>query len=94
MSKPLNMQKLVAGSVVWKVPATLGLGLMLMLLFAVKLHWLPAEGMHSVSDRGFLDLCTHMIMPGFVLGIGAAREHQTDNDEKDGSATEEMTLRS
>lgn len=48
------------------------LALMLVLLFAVKLRWLPAEGMHDVGETGLLDLLEHMILPTFVLGIGAA----------------------
>ncbi len=48
------------------------LGLMLMLLFAVKLQWLPSEGMHDIGETGLLDLIEHMLLPTFVLGIGAA----------------------
>ncbi|MBI4563987.1 MAG: ABC transporter permease [Planctomycetes bacterium] len=48
------------------------LGLMLMLLFAVHLKWLPAEGMHGVGERGLLDLLEHMVLPALVLGIGPA----------------------
>jgi peptide/nickel transport system permease protein len=48
------------------------LGLMLVLVFAVRLEVLPAEGMHDVGETGFLDLLEHMVLPTFVLGIGAA----------------------
>jgi peptide/nickel transport system permease protein len=48
------------------------LALMLVLLFSVKLQVLPAEGMHSPGESGFLDLLEHMILPVFVLGIAAA----------------------
>jgi peptide/nickel transport system permease protein len=48
------------------------LALMLVLLFAVKLDWLPAEGMHDPGEEGLLDLLEHMILPAFVLGIASA----------------------
>jgi peptide/nickel transport system permease protein len=48
------------------------LALMLILLFAVHLDWLPAEGMHDVGETGFLDLLEHMVLPAFVLGIAPA----------------------
>lgn len=47
-------------------------GLMLILLFAVKLNWLPAEGMHSPNETGAWDLVRHMLLPAIVLGIGPA----------------------
>lgn len=47
------------------------LGLLLMLLFAVKLKWLPATGMYSRGHEGeFLDLVKHMVMPVGVLAFG------------------------
>lgn len=46
--------------------------LMLMLLFAVKLRWLPAEGMHDVGASGLWDLLEHMVLPSAVLGIASA----------------------
>jgi peptide/nickel transport system permease protein len=48
------------------------LALMLVLLFSVRLDWLPAEGMHDPGETGFLDLLEHMILPAFVLGIAPA----------------------
>jgi peptide/nickel transport system permease protein len=48
------------------------LALMLVLLFAVRLDWLPSEGMHDVNETGLLDLLEHMVLPAFVLGIAAA----------------------
>jgi len=48
------------------------LALMLVLLFSVKLDWLPSEGMHDPNTTGFLDLLEHLVLPAFVLGIAAA----------------------
>ena len=46
-------------------------GLMLQLLFAVKLGWLPSAGRMSIGPAGgtFIDTFKHMIMPGFVLAL-------------------------
>jgi peptide/nickel transport system permease protein len=54
------------------------LSLMLVLVFAVKLGWLPSSGMRSVGseDWGFFarqwDLAKHLAMPAFVLGVTGA----------------------
>ncbi len=50
------------------------LGQMLIVLFAVKLHWLPAQGMASMRGvHGALatgwDFFLHWIMPGFTVGV-------------------------
>lgn len=47
-------------------------GLMLILLFSLKLGWLPSGGMRENFDQ-FLwpDRIKHIIMPAFVLGTGA-----------------------
>ncbi len=46
------------------------LGILLMLLFAVKLKWLPAIGLHSMGrENDFWDLVKHMIMPVIVMSI-------------------------
>lgn len=46
------------------------LGIMLMLLFAVKLKWLPATGRYTFGREGdFIDLVKHMIMPIIVMSI-------------------------
>lgn len=44
-------------------------GLMLVILFAVKLPWLPAGGMQSDGAGGgtFLDVAKHMVLPVIVL---------------------------
>jgi len=46
-------------------------GLMLQILFAVKLEWLPAAGMHSAGQDGYLDLAKHLVLPGFTIAIGS-----------------------
>ena len=46
-------------------------GLMLQLLFAVKLGWLPSANMYSVGESGFLDLLKHLALPAFTIAIGS-----------------------
>lgn len=46
-------------------------GLMLQILFAVKLGWLPSAGMHSANNDGLLDLARHLLLPGFTIAIGS-----------------------
>ena len=47
------------------------IGLMLQILFAVKLGWLPSAGMHGAREDGFIDLVKHMILPATTLAIGS-----------------------
>ena len=46
-------------------------GLMLQLLFAVKLGWLPSANMHGISEGGFWDLLKHLALPAFTIAIGS-----------------------
>jgi peptide/nickel transport system permease protein len=46
-------------------------GLMLQILFAVKLGWLPSAGMHDPQETGFLDFLEHVILPAFTIAIGS-----------------------
>ena len=49
------------------------LGLLLILLFAVELRWLPASGMYSVYGGGDLpDLLRHLVLPAVTLSAVAA----------------------
>jgi peptide/nickel transport system permease protein len=54
------------------------LSLMMVLLFAVTLGWLPSSGMHSVGSEDWpfaarvWDVVKHIAMPGFVLGVTGA----------------------
>lgn len=49
---------------------TFWFGIMLMMLFAAKLHWLPAGGMHSLGREGsWLDTIPYLILPVTVLSI-------------------------
>jgi peptide/nickel transport system permease protein len=50
---------------------TFFLGIMLILVFAVRLHWLPSVGYVSQRDD-FTDHITRMIMPAFALGFSSA----------------------
>jgi peptide/nickel transport system permease protein len=48
------------------------LGLMLIMLFAVHLQWLPASGMYAVyGGSGPLDLLSHLAMPAVTLAVVA-----------------------
>ncbi len=44
-------------------------GLILQLVFSVKLGWLPTSGRETVGDASFLDQVKHLILPGFVLSL-------------------------
>ena len=46
-------------------------GILLMLLFAVRLGWLPSGGYNNISE-GFWDHFRYMIMPSIALGFSAA----------------------
>ena len=46
-------------------------GLMLQILFAVKLGWLPSAGMHSAQGGGFVDSLEHLILPALTIAIGS-----------------------
>ena len=49
------------------------LGLLLILLFAVELRWLPASGMYAIYGGGDLpDLLHHLILPALTLSVVAA----------------------
>jgi peptide/nickel transport system permease protein len=45
------------------------LALLLQLLFAVYLGWLPSAGYQSIGDGSFLDRLSHIIMPAAVLSL-------------------------
>lgn len=44
-------------------------GLILQLVFAVQLGWLPSSGRETVGDTGLLDHIKHLIMPAVVLSL-------------------------
>ena len=46
-------------------------GLMLQLLFAVRLGWLPSAGMYSASGGGLPDLLRHLVLPALTIAIGS-----------------------
>ncbi|MCZ6572856.1 MAG: ABC transporter permease [Planctomycetota bacterium] len=48
------------------------LALMLALIFAVTLGWLPRHGINSPGESGFGDYLKHLILPAFTLGVAAA----------------------
>ena len=45
------------------------LALMMILIFAVNLHWLPASGIANVGDGSLRDHLVHLIMPVVTLGF-------------------------
>jgi peptide/nickel transport system permease protein len=45
------------------------LALVMILLFAVQLHWLPASGTSELGQGGFLDQSRHLIMPVITLAL-------------------------
>lgn len=47
------------------------LALLFIILFAVVLGWLPAGGMETVGDGGFLDRVHHLILPVVTLTIAS-----------------------
>ncbi len=48
------------------------LGLLLILLFAVQLRWLPASGMYAIyGGGGLLDLAKHLLLPSLTLSVVA-----------------------
>lgn len=47
------------------------LALMMILLFAVKLHWLPASGLSDVGDGSFGDYARHLLMPVVTLALAS-----------------------
>src|SRR5215217_2462545 len=46
-------------------------GLMLQLVFAVHLGWLPSAGMQSAAGGGALDVARHLALPAFTIAIGS-----------------------
>ena len=46
-------------------------GLMLQLLFAVKLGWLPSAGKQAAEGGGTLDLLRHLVLPAITIAIGS-----------------------
>ena len=45
------------------------LALVFILIFAVKLHWLPASGIANVGDGSFFDHLVHLVMPVATLAL-------------------------
>jgi len=47
------------------------LALMMILLFAVKLHVLPASGLSDIGDGSILDYARHLVMPVITLALAS-----------------------
>ncbi len=61
----------MAGALVGVSMPSFWFGLMLMLLFAVRLNWLPSAGMAAFSD-GPIEFLRHLFLPALTLGFGLA----------------------
>src|SRR5262245_56451000 len=49
---------------------TFWFGLMVIIIFAVNLHWLPSSGMTSPGEGDLADRVRHLILPVAVLSLG------------------------
>jgi peptide/nickel transport system permease protein len=47
------------------------LGLILQLVFAIRLPWLPASGMHSPGVNALSDTLTHLVLPAVTLAVAS-----------------------
>ncbi len=67
---PLDRLTMVGSVMGWSMPS-FWLGLVLIILFAVKLHWLPTGGMYSISalKPTVPDVAVHLILPALTLGL-------------------------
>ncbi|MEZ4522351.1 MAG: ABC transporter permease [Thermomicrobiales bacterium] len=45
-------------------------GIILIILFAVRLGWLPAIGYSSISEDGFWEWFKHLLLPALAVGAG------------------------
>lgn len=49
------------------------LGLVLVLFFALRLHWLPVSGMTDMAgEGGMLDVARHLVLPAVTTALGPA----------------------
>src|SRR5262249_18705815 len=57
-------------------PRSFWLGIMMIVLFALKLGWLPVSGMATIGEGGgALDVLRHLILPTLALGLFYAAIH-------------------
>ncbi len=67
----------LAALVVYSIPS-FWLALMLIMLFSLKLGWLPSSHMQSIDAASlgafalFRDRAAHLVLPAFVLGVASA----------------------
>ena len=60
-------------SFLWLSIPAFFLGLLLIYVFAVKLHWFPAFGASTAeADSALLDRAHHLVLPGLTLGLELA----------------------
>lgn len=48
------------------------LGIILQIVFGLKLDWLPISGMNSAGQRGIADMIPHLILPSLSLAAGSS----------------------
>jgi ABC-type dipeptide/oligopeptide/nickel transport system permease component len=51
---------------------TFAAGLLLIVIFSVKLEWLPVGGMTSFDGGSLIDRLRHLVLPAISLGVGPA----------------------
>jgi ABC-type dipeptide/oligopeptide/nickel transport system permease component len=57
------------GALVGISAPTFWTGLVLIVVFSVKLRILPGTGMHTAGESGFLDLLHHLVLPAVTLSL-------------------------
>lgn len=72
-NSPLDVALSIGSVIGWSTPL-FWLGQILIILFALKLGWLPAQGMYNVTSSAeglakLPDLGMHLILPLFTLGM-------------------------
>jgi peptide/nickel transport system permease protein len=65
---------LTAGALILYATPGFWLGLMLIVLFAVKLHWLPLGGIETIASSAtglarVMDIARHLVLPAAALGL-------------------------
>jgi peptide/nickel transport system permease protein len=73
--RPLDHALSIAAIAALSVPV-FWLGLLLIVVFAVDLQWLPASGVATAGDGGAVDRLRHLALPVAALGVAGAGLYQ------------------